>query len=379
MIYLDHAATTGQKPEAVLQAITESMNASVNAGRGSYAAARKAMQVIDDCRQNLLDLAQITSGYHVFFAASATLVMNQIILGLPLDQYSALYVSPFEHNAVMRPLYAVSQRHGCQLHALPFIPESWTFDAEEAESMFITRKPDYVFVSLVSNTTGYILPVKQIVALAHQYGARVIVDCAQALGAVDENYASMDADAYVFAGHKTLYGPYGIAGMILKDGWKITPGLFGGTGSDSLNLHMPAASAGGYEPGSANLPAICGLNAAISWLKKIGVRQIEAHERNLVQVFIDQAMNLLQIKLYAPPVDRRSGIIAFNVEGYQSNEVGTILDDDYAIAVRTGYQCAPWIHDWLHTKQHMGIVRMSVSYFTTLTEIETMIAALKTL
>ena len=262
MIYLDNAATTGRKPEATIQALMDAYRAtSVNAGRGSYAAAREAVNTIDTCRTELLNLCHIVSGYHVYFAPSATISLNEIILGLSLDGYSNVYVTPFEHNAVIRPLHAVCKKSGACLHVLPFIRGSWEMDSAAIESMFLAAKPDFVFLSMVSNTTGYLLPVKELTQLAHAYDARVIVDCAQALGAVEANYADIGADAYVFAGHKTLYGPYGIAGMILKDGFQIEPGLFGGTGSDSLNANMPDPASGGYEPGSANVPAIYGLYA----------------------------------------------------------------------------------------------------------------------
>ena len=379
MIYLDNAATSGHKPDVVVQAVTEAMKVSVNAGRGSYAMARQAVQIMDTCRQNLLELGKIKAGYHVFFSPSATIALNQIILGLPIDSYTTIYASPFEHNAVMRPLYATTQRNGGRLEMLPFSQDTWGFDADIAEAQFLSHKPDYIFVSLVSNTTGYILPVKEIISLAHGYGARVIADCAQAFGAVDVDLADIGADAYVFAGHKTLYGPYGIAGMILKDDWRISTGIFGGTGSDSLNLDMPNSHAGGYEPGSANLPAICGLNAAATWIRSIGIDHIQEYERKLIQMFINKVSHSERITLYKPPMNAISGIIAFNVEGYQSHEVGSILDDDFDIAVRTGYQCAPWVHDWLHTKAYTGIVRMSVSNFNTEAEIETMVRSLETL
>ena len=247
MIYLDNAATTGVKPEAVYQALADAQRAiSVNAGRGSYAAAREAVSAIDSCRADLLALCHIPNGYHVYFAPSATISLNEIILGLSLDAYTNVYVTPFEHNAVMRPLHAMCAKSGASLRLLPFDRKSWSLDSAAAESMFLSEKPDFIFMSMVSNATGYQLPVKELTDLAHQYGARVIVDCAQAIGAVDAQFAEIAADAYIFAGHKTLYGPYGIAGMILKTDYQPAPGLFGGTGTSSLDLAMPPAADGGW-------------------------------------------------------------------------------------------------------------------------------------
>lgn len=380
MIYLDNAATTGTKPDTVIQAVAESMkNLSVNAGRGSYSAARKAVQIIDECRTNLLTIGKITSGYHVFFSPSATIAFNQIILGLDIDCYSDIYVSPFEHNAVMRPLYAIANRTDAKVRVIPFDKASWSMNTQETESMFLSHNPKYVFISMVSNTTGYILPVKEIVDISHKYGAKVIVDCAQAFGAIDVDLLETNADIYVFAGHKTLYGPYGIAGFIIKNSFKFRPGIYGGTGSDSLNLNMPSADAGGFEPGSANIPAICGLNEAVKWLQNTGIKKIQEHESMLINLIIDKLKDIDKVKLYVPPKEYRSGIVALNVDGYLSQDVGDILDDEYGIAVRTGYQCAPLVHDWLGTKTFSGIVRISVSFFTSEDDVIKLIDALKTL
>ena len=380
MIYLDNAATTGQKPETVVKAVSDAMiHLSVNAGRGSYAMARKAVKVVDECKNNILALSKIKSGYHVFFSPSATIALNQIILGIDMDCYSCIYVSPFEHNAVMRPLHARIRKEEAQLKILPFQTGKWLLDEAKMESMFLSNKPSYVFISLVSNTTGYILPVSKIVKIAHSYGAKVVVDCAQALGAIDVDYSMIDADAYVFAGHKTLYGPYGIAGIILKDSFQLSPGLFGGTGSDSLNLDMPSFDSGGLEPGSMNIPAVCGLNEAFKWITSVGVDMIQSYEANLINLFVQKLEKMDKVRLFMPPLESRSSIAAFAVEGYQSHDVGDILDEEYDIAVRTGYQCAPLVHDWIDSKQYSGIVRVSVSYFTTEHDIQKIVDAIKSL
>ncbi len=380
MIYLDNAATTGTKPDCVVEAVAETMRSlSVNAGRGSYALARMASDLMDECRQRLLLLTNLTTGYRVFFAPSATIAMNQLMLGIQCDSYSTFYVSPFEHNAVMRPLKALCDAKGCAYQQLPFDRQSWAFDSAAAESMFLKQRPDYVFISMVSNTTGFVLPLEQIIPLAHAYGAKVIVDCAQAMGSVDVDFAALDADAYVFAGHKTLYGPYGIAGALLSTHWKDPSGIFGGTGTDSLQLNMPAFDAGGFEPGSPNLPAIAGLNEALKWIEQVTVTTIEQHERVLIQSLATKLTNITGAKLYLPPEGKYSSMLSFNMNGYDCRDIGQILDEEFSIFVRTGYQCAPLVHDWLGSKPHGGIVRLSVSYFNTQADIDAAYQALTTL
>lgn len=381
MIYLDNAATTGTKPLCVKEAVIKSIeDTSVNAGRGGYAMARNAVTKVDKCRDELLSIAKITHGYHVYFTPSATIAFNEIISSLNLDSYSTVYMSPFEHNASVRPICAVAKASGANVEILPFDKSTWEFEKEKAEDAFLDNKPDYVFISHVSNTTGYILPVKDIVDLAHKYDAKVIVDCAQSFAAIDADYADIGADAYVFAGHKTLYATYGIAGFILSDNWKITPLLItGGTGSDSLNTDLPLPENGGFEPGSMNMNAISGLYAAISWIKETTVATIQRKEKELVNYFLDKIKTVNKINLYVPPIECHSAIIALNVIGYDSHDVGQILDDEYQICVRTGYQCAPYIHDWLGTKEYSGIVRVSFSYFNSENDIDELINALSSL
>ena len=380
MVYLDNAATTGMKPECVKDAVIRSVqNISVNAGRGSYAAARDAVAMIDECRNSLLSIAKITHGYHVYFSPSATIAFNQIISSLPLDDYSTVYLSPFEHNASVRPVCAVAKKVGAKVEKLPFDPSTWSFEKTQAEDMFIQNTPDYVFISHISNTTGYILPIKEITDLAHQYGAKVIIDCAQSFGAVDADYADIGADAYVFAGHKTLYATYGIAGFILADTWNLIPTtITGGTGSDSLNTDIPMPETGGFEPGSININAIAGLHAALSWIIETSVEEIQNREKVLVAYFMERVGQISKVRLYVPPKEH-SSIIALNVDGYESHDVGEILDDEFGICVRTGYQCAPYVHDWLNTKEFSGIVRVSFSYFTTESDIDELLKALSTL
>lgn len=379
MVYLDNAATTAQKPEAMLEAYNRALRElSVNAGRGSYAMARQASQVIESCRQKVLKLGKAEQ-YSVYFSPSATMSLNQIILGLKPDQYATVYVTPFEHNAVMRPLNALCQQTGCKWAVLPFDRDTWTLDRSKAEAMFLRNPPLAVFASMVSNVTGVVLPIAELTKLAHDCNARMVVDMAQAFCAVDADLTALDADAYVFAGHKTLYGPFGIAGMILKNNWRPDPGLFGGTGSDSLNLGMPGPEAGGYEPGSPNVPAIAALDAALSWIDENGIHNITEHELSLVNRMAGALDQMKSVQMYCPPEHLRSSIVAFNVDGYLSRDVGEILDDEFGIAVRTGYQCAPLIHDWLGTREAGGVVRASVGAFTTEQDVDALISALSTL
>ena len=159
----------------------------VNAGRGSYSASHKAAEIISDCRRKMSIMAGCRED-HLIFTPSATIALNQIILGLPWDRYKKVYVSPYEHNAVIRPILRICDANGIDFIKLSTAPDG-TIDLRNVAIQFATQRPDYVFMTHVSNVTGDILPVKAIADMAHEYKATVIVDCSQSMGLLD---ASLD-------------------------------------------------------------------------------------------------------------------------------------------------------------------------------------------
>ena len=212
MIYLDNAATTYPKSEAVYEAMDRcNRTLAVNAGRGSYRAAREGADLISGLRKKLLSLANGEKVAEVCFTASATCAFNQIIGGLDIQQDQTVYVSPFEHNAVMRTLSLWQDKSGFRVEEIPVNTEvegrsTVCFpDLQKVRYAFTQKKPDYVFLSHVSNVTGCMLPVREIAEMAKEYGAVVVIDGAQALGVVPVDLIQLKADFYVFAGHKTLY------------------------------------------------------------------------------------------------------------------------------------------------------------------------------
>jgi len=383
MIYLDNAATTFPKSESVLARMDEvNRNLAVNAGRGSYKAARQAEEVIANTREKLLRLANANGIADTFFAPSATIAFNQIIGGIEWKKTDVIYVSPFEHNAVMRTLHLWQKKVGFSIEVLSYKSESdgnnkyHSIDLESVKFQFAKNKPDYVFISYVSNVTGYILPIKEIGTLAKATGGKVIVDGAQAFGLVPVDFESMPIDLLVFAGHKTLYGPFGIAGFIKKKDFSLSQIFAGGTGSDSLNLDMPSTGSSRYEVGSENIVAIAGLEAALDELVQVNVYE---NEKELTKLLTTGLQGIKNVYTYLPSEDSHIGIVSFNIGGYKASEVGQILDEDFDIAVRTGYHCAPLIHDFINDKSFFGTVRVSVGKFTTEQDIQLFLHAIQEL
>lgn len=384
IIYFDNAATTYPKPERVYEAMDKAnRHLAVNAGRGSYRLAKKASSIIEETRKNILKIAGAEEVAEVVFTPSATLACNQVLGGIDWKKGDVVYVTPYEHNAVMRVLYLLQQQYEIEIEELAIEAETLRMDVKKIRYQFGKRPPSVVVMSHVSNVTGYIIPWQAIAGEAKQYEAVVVVDGSQGLGLVPVQLRNTAVDFYIFAGHKTLYGPLGVGGYINNRGKGLKHLLAGGTGSDSLNLEMPDTTAG-YEPGSQNIVAIAGLLAATEEIvaKSEGEQNLKL-EQELCCYLTERLRAIAGVVLYPPismndlETEQKTGILAMNIEGYKAADVGVILDEDYNIAVRTGYHCAPLIHKYLKDEDYAGVVRISLGRFNTKEEIDYLVKAVE--
>jgi selenocysteine lyase/cysteine desulfurase len=301
--------------------------------------------------------------------------MNQIVNGIEWSNSAVIYVSPYEHNAVARTVHKIAMERKLIVKEIPINEETLEIDLERLKYEFSKDKPEAVFCTHVSNVTGYVLPVKQIFEYAKKYGSLTILDSAQSLGLIDINVNQINVDLIAFAGHKTLYGPLGIGGFINATNVKLKEFITGGTGSDSLNLNMPNGIETKYEAASSNIVAIAGLNEA---LKSLNLDDNYETEKEMTEYLINALMRLREVKLYLPQeISNHIGIVSFTVNGYSSDEIGTILDEDFDIAVRTGYHCAPYIHKYLNDEGYSGTVRVGIGKFNTKSDIDNLVKALK--
>lgn len=380
-VYLDNAATTFRKPECVYQAMDKAnRELSVNAGRGAYALAREAVNLQEETRQLIKEAVGAPDRAEVVYTPSATMALNEIIGGCIDRSDYVVYVSPYEHNAVVRTLHGYQRRYGFSIRELPLCPDTLEIDLKRTAHLFAGKAPSYVFLTCVSNVTGYILPIEELCEMTKSYGGRVILDGAQALGAIPFNVNELEADVLVFAGHKALHGPFGIGGYLMMSSLIPFPVVFGGTGSDSLNLEMPCGFAG-LEPGSPDIVAVAGLKAVLEEMRdKELCRERRDRERMLTRRLLDGLRQIKGIRLYGlHDEEKRVGIVSLNVKGYLAPEVGRILDTDFDIAVRTGYHCAPLIHAYLGDMEYSGTVRVSPDWCNTEEDIDKALLALEEL
>lgn len=371
MIYLDNCATTFPKPEVVYKKLDDyQRHKAFNAGRGSYIEAQEADQAILESRQAIAQIAN-TIPQNVVFSSSSTEALNTIIFGLSIQKGDTIYVSPFEHNSIIRPL---KNRLDLSIQIIPFDPKTWQIDTEQLEKLFRTYPPKAVFLSEISNVTGFELPWAKIFALSKPYGAINVLDASQSF-APGRDYSEKDISLLVFNGHKSLYGPMGVGGFIFLEPISLIPSRLGGTGSDSLSEKMPAYSPDRYEAGTHNVPAIAALKDSIEWLKK----QDFSYKNLLSDTLLQQIRTIPGVHVYVPKNMPTNGIVSFNLESYTASELAEILGQDFGLAVRGGYHCSPLVHSFIQSESFYGTVRASFGYFNTLEDVEKLVKALQIL
>lgn len=359
--YFDNAATTFPKPESVYVFMDDFYrHYGVNVGRGQHRLADKASFLVVETRELLLKLFHCPSK-QVIFTPSATEALNVILRGLPWNDGMNVYVSPFEHNAVTRNLNYIKRNTQINIIELAVDRKSLCYDLERIKYQFQENMPHAVVVSHASNVCGIVAPIQDMFILAKKYNATTIVDMAQTAGLIDTNLSVIPADFAVFAGHKTLYGPLGIAGFISSCVNDLQPMIYGGTGVDSANPDLPDALPERFEAGSPNIAAIAGLNAALKWINEIGLDWITKKEQENMSKLLTLLGSYANIKVVSLSEGKQIGVVSCVFEGYSSDSIGKVLSN-HDIAVRTGLHCAPTAHRFLGTFP-AGTVRFSVSYF----------------
>lgn len=364
--YFDNAATTFPKPECVYAFMDSFFRKhGGNAGRGQYKLAAESSKIIFETR-GFIQKILCSPNKDVIFAPSATVALNVVIQGLLADEKKrTVYISPFEHNSVTRVLHHFEKRGKICVRQL-FVSPDFEYDIEKINAQFAELPPDIVILSHASNVIGLVSPVLEIFAAAKKYGALTVTDMAQTAGLVPLDVASDLVDFAVFAGHKTLYGPFGIGGFAKSRNVALEPVLFGGTGVDSANQEMPENIPGRYEMGSQNICAVAGLHAAAQWFLQ-NQDEIRAAEEKNHQRLLEILRQYDFVKI-AGPADRFSektkciGVVSTVFDGYAAEDIGNVFDE-MEIAVRTGLQCSPLAHKFLGTFP-AGTVRFSVGYFT---------------
>ncbi len=362
MAYFDNAATTYPKPDIVYSFMDEFYRSSgANAGRGNYGLAQSAKQMIDETRNLIKDLLHCPSK-QVIFTPTATLALNIILQGLIKMGVKKIYISPFEHNAVTRVLHSFEKEGRINIYELS-VSSDMKYDIERIRYQFDENKPDLIVVSHASNVFGLVAPIGEIFSLAKKYGAYTVADMSQTAGLVDCNVGLSTFDFAVFAGHKTLYGPTGISGLVMNPEIKLPAVLYGGTGVESASQDMPDGLPERFEMGTLNISGVAGLNAALRWMKETGIeiiaRKENANREKLLRILSEYNWMKIVGNIRG---NQYVGIVSGLIDGISSDSAGALFSEK-GIAVRTGLQCAPSAHKFMKTFP-AGTIRFSVGYFT---------------
>lgn len=373
MIYLDNAATSWPKPEAVCQAVNDCLRyAGGSPGRGGHGMARAADQIMFEARQELAWLLKVNNPASIMFSYNATDALNIALFGL-LKPGDKVVTSSMEHNAVARPLREL-ERRGIRLDVI-LCDKDGRLPLEDLKAGLNGARA--VVVGHGSNVTGTLAPLAEIGSLAAAAGAVFVVDAAQTCGVEEIDVEGFGVDILAFSGHKGFLGPQGTGGLYLRPGLDVIPLRYGGTGSQSDSDQQPAFYPDRLESGTPNTPGIAGLLAGIRFIRETGLSKIRQVEKEFTTRLLEGLASIPKVAIYGPGAsESRTAVVSFTIEGVDSGEVAWRLDRDYGIACRAGLHCAPWAHQTIGTLRS-GTIRFSPGYFNTANDIVAAVEAVK--
>ena len=364
MIYLDSAATSLIKPACVERAVLTAMRTMASPGRGGHMPALRAAEEVYAAREAAAELFNAEDGTHVVFTANATHALN-IAIASRAKRGTRVVISGYEHNSVTRPLASL----GADIHAAG----TRLFDTADTLTDFEAKikEAELVVCTHVSNAFGYVLPVYGIGALCRARGVPFIVDASQSAGVLDVDFRQLGADFVAMPGHKALLGPQG-TGMLLCSG-DAAPLLHGGSGSDSIEQHMPAYLPDRLEAGTHNVCSIAGLRAGMEYIKARGRENIRRHEARLLRRMRAALDGTDGLELFCG--EAQSGVLSVRAARTDCETLAAALSAR-GVCVRAGLHCAPRAHMSAGTLK-TGTVRFSFSPFVTEGQVDTAAEILK--
>jgi cysteine desulfurase/selenocysteine lyase len=379
LVYLDNAATT-QKPLCVIERERDYyLHENCNIHRGVHYLSQKATEAYEHARQTVADFVHAKEAREIIFTRGTTESLNllatsfeHLLLSTPNSQLKVL-VTAMEHHSNLVPWQQMVQRHQGQLLVVP-MDDKGVLDLEQYEKL-LKEGPKVVSIAHISNVLGTINPVKEMIAMAHQYDIPVVIDGDQSIAHHPIDVQDLDCDFFVFSGHK-MYAPMGIGGLYGKAEWleKLPPYQFGGEMVDTVSFEKTTFNVLPYkfEAGTPNVGAALGLETAIQFIKGLDRREVETYEAQLLQSAIEKLSEIDGIRFIGEAA-RRSGLVSFIIDGIHPYDLGTIIDK-MGVAVRTGHHCAEPVMTRFGIP---GTVRASFALYNTMEEVEIFVNAVK--
>lgn len=378
--YLDNAATSFPKPDAVYAAIDAyNRNLGMAVGRGATRLGGEVQSTVDRCRKKAAELLGAESPERIAFTFNGTDSLNIAIHGV-LEPGDHVVTTTIEHNSVLRPLKELHERIGIDVTYVS--PEKSGAIDPSAVREAITSRTRLVALIHASNVNGAIQPVADVGEIAAEAGVLFLVDAAQAAGHLPIDVSSFPVDLLACPGHKGLLGPLGTGLLYLRPGVEQRVRSFrqGGTGSQSEDDRQPERLPDKYESGNHNAPGLYGLEAGLSYLQQRTVATVREHEIELTARLMEGIAGIDAIREWGPArANDRLGVVSITIPGFEPQVLAALLDENFDVQTRAGLHCAPGSHRELGTFAEGGTVRLSTGTFTTADDVDAAIAALREL
>ncbi len=376
LVYLDSGATS-QKPQVVLEAMDAfQRQTNANPHRGIYQLAEAATAAYEQARATVAKLLG-AAPEQLIWTRNATEAINLVARSwgaANLGPNDTIVLTVMEHHSNIVPWQLLQKEKGFRIEYLP-ITKVGRLDLEAARRSI---KPGVKLVSVahMSNMLGVVNPVRELIELAHNVGAIVVVDGAQAAAHLPVNFTELGADFYAFSGHKML-GPFGIGGLLAKRELLESMPPYQGGGDMIQEVTLEGATWNDvplkFEAGTPNAVGAVGLAAAVDYLSKLGLENVWRHEHDLAVQALEKMQALKGVTTYGPAGDDRGGVVTFTIEGVHPHDIASLLDEQ-GIAVRAGHHCAQPLHAALGIPSS---ARASFGVYSTRGDIDAFVSALK--
>ena len=374
LVYFDNAATT-QTPKVVIDSIVSyysTLNANIH--RGAHYLSQKATEAYENTRKKFQRHLNAKNSSEIIFTSGSTHSINLVANGFNnlLKSGDEIIVSHLEHHSNIVPWQMLCEKTGAIMKIIPMNHDGELIFSEYQK--LLSNRTKVVFINHVSNALGTINPVKEIISKAHEFGAAVLIDGAQALPHFEVDVKDLNADFYVASAHK-FYGPTGVGILYGKEKWldKFPPYQGGGEMIDEVTFEKTtyAKLPNKFEAGTPNISGVIASGIAIDYINNIGLKKILKYENVLLKYATEKLLEIDGIKIYGN-TDNKTSVISFNLGNIHHYDIGSIIDNE-GIAVRTGHHCAQPIMDYYNIP---GTIRVSLSFYNTKEEIDSLINAI---
>lgn len=375
LVYFDNGATS-QKPQVVIDAISKyyaEYNSNIH--RGVHTLSQVATDAYEASRLTIQKHLNAKRSHEVLFTSGTTQAINLVAHGFGklLKAGDQVMISALEHHSNIVPWQMLCEYSGATLVVIP-MNQNGELIMSEFDSL-LNDKVKIVAVNHISNALGTINPIKYIIRKAHEVGAAVLIDGAQAAPHLQPDVQELDCDFYTFSGHKTC-GPTGVGVLYGKEEWlsKLPPYMGGGemikevTFAKTTYAELPHK----FEAGTPNIAGGIVLGTAIDYLHSVGFENIQKQEMHLLEYATEKLLQIEGLKIYGTAKEKTS-VISFNIGTIHPYDIGTIIDK-LGIAVRTGHHCTQPIMDFFEIP---GTIRASFAFYNTTEEIDSLVEALK--